>query len=748
MSQTTNSQTTYAEIGSLLARLIALEEGDQNALAKRIGVAPSTISRWLTGRNRPQPLMEARLRSLGRKRGVDKQCQFALFEPSASEHEGPLRKALAIMLRDVREILHRGGRLSSRHEALDEIAKLVFAHIMSIDTGGPGLSTELVVQDRAARNLRAFVGKVFKQHLPTSLAHDLIADDFTLRLKDNEHALAAELISAFERLEVNAITDAGSADLINDVFGQFLADSFTDEKELGQYLTPPEVVRFMTQLGLESLTSRQKERLLSPNGDGGIILDPSCGVGSFLASAMRVLLQQVRQLEETSEVEQWIHRTASTRLVGIDKSERMVRLALTNLALFGAPAVNLYLANGLARRGAEAKILDDLDGKVDLILTNPPFGAEFPKRAVSEYEIVSTWHQGTGNKVDSELLFLERYIQWLSDDGVLVAIVPDSILTNQGIFRSLRAGLADSVELISVTSLPPVTFAAAGTSTKTSVLHLRKQTKQKRKIHRCHFAVCSAVGFDVSTRGSQRCRVPTEQNQLPTILAEVLQQVDASIGTWVPFDNSEPRWDAIYHASLPTEIAERLITPRPDDLTIDNVAALVSDRVNPHRFGDDTFQYIEISDINPMTTSVTAKTVACNAAPSRARKRVHTGDVLISTVRPERRAVSVVPGWLDGAICSTGLAVLRPLSIAPLLLAKLLQTDFVNAQLLRNNIGIAYPAFDEECLPSLVLPIHGDALSRIEKSAGHTMNMRAELMLQERQLEVEIIAAVDEWGSV
>ncbi len=45
----------------------------------------------------------------------------------------------------------------------------------------------------------------------------------------------------------------GKVDLLNDTFGQFLTDSFTDEKELGQYLTPPEVVRFMVELGLQSL---------------------------------------------------------------------------------------------------------------------------------------------------------------------------------------------------------------------------------------------------------------------------------------------------------------------------------------------------------------------------------------------------------------------------------------------------------------------------------------------------------------
>ncbi len=60
------------------------------------------------------------------------------------------------------------------------------------------------------------------------------------------------------------------------------------------------------------------------------------------------------------------------------------------------------------------------------------------------------------------------------------------------------------------------------------------------------------------------------------------------------------------------------------------------------------------------TNMITAKSIPCDEAPSRARKLVAAGDVLISTVRPERKAIGVVPADLDGAVCSTGIAVLRP----------------------------------------------------------------------------------------
>jgi type I restriction-modification system DNA methylase subunit len=55
-------------------------------------------------------------------------------------------------------------------------------------------------------------------------------------------------------------------------------------------------------------------------------------------------------------------------------------------------------------------------------------GADITKyRAVSERKVV-----------DSELLFIERYADWLTPGGVAVTVVPDSILTNKDLHRRFR----------------------------------------------------------------------------------------------------------------------------------------------------------------------------------------------------------------------------------------------------------------------------------------------------------------------
>lgn len=73
------------------------------------------------------------------------------------------------------------------------------------------------------------------------------------------------------------------------------------------------------------------------------------------------------------------------------------------------------------------------------------------------------------------------------------------------------------------------------------------------------------------------------------------------------------------------------------------------------------FQYIDISSIDAETKTIIYKPpIPTEAAPSRARQRVFTNDVLVSTVRPNLNGVAIVPDDLHDATASTGFCVLRP----------------------------------------------------------------------------------------
>jgi len=75
---------------------------------------------------------------------------------------------------------------------------------------------------------------------------------------------------------------------------------------------------------------------------------------------------------------------------------------------------------------------------------------------------------------------------------------------------------------------------------------------------------------------------------------------------------------------------------------------------------DEKFQYIDIGSIDRETKTITdPQHLVGKVAPSRARKHVQGGDVLVSMTRPNLNAVALVPNTLNGQIASTGFDVLR-----------------------------------------------------------------------------------------
>ncbi len=669
-----------------------------------------------------------------------------------------ITEAVDQTLRSIREILHKRGRLSSRSQALDELSKLLFAHVEATRFGAEGISRLTLAQRQKkgfglASALKSFVDETIHQALPASLAHEVDLKDFELKLKPQEEELAQELVECFETLrrQTNAFNFSG-LDILNEVFGKFLADSFIDEKELGQYLTPPEVVRFMIGLAMNALAGEDLETLCSPKrcGEPGLILDPSCGVASFLVEMVQTLRETVeRKVEDTKSRELWLRNILENVVVGIDKSERMVRLALTNVAMFGFPMTKLHLANSLARNGTDGRLTDSLVGKVKLILTNPPFGASFQGNDLVRYKIATAWSRRLPGRLDSEVLYIERYLDWLAPGGHLIAIVPDSILTNQGVFEDLRRGIAKAVDLFTVVSLPTVTFGAAGTNTKTSVLHLRKKGRGDGKSPRAAFGICQDIGFTVATRANQRTKVVHGPGDLPGILDEIvaapakLQSVK-----WIENATDLERWDAQHHASLSTEIEQRLNRKNESDLRVADVAELIDERADPRRWGTKEFNYIEISDIDSQTCMVYPNAVDTKTTPSRARKLVRAGDVLVSTVRPERGTVGVVGPHHEGSVCTTGLAVLRCTKIDPHTLAQLLKSEFAIRQLMRNNVGIAYPAISESCLLDVLLPIRREDLPRLEQQAEEIAAAEGRLYHLRKHFTVTLGDAEGAWRAV
>jgi type I restriction enzyme S subunit len=138
--------------------------------------------------------------------------------------------------------------------------------------------------------------------------------------------------------------------------------------------------------------------------------------------------------------------------------------------------------------------------------------------------------------------------------------------------------------------------------------------------------------------------------------------------------------------------------------TIGELTEAGVDQAPPERDGE--FVYIDIASIdNRLKRIVSAKNLPVAGAPSRARQRLKTDDVLVSMTRPNLNAVAILPFEFDGAIGSTGFHVLRARWIDPHWLLYFVQTDdFIDA-MTRLVQGALYPAIRPKDVRSHVIPL-------------------------------------------
>jgi type I restriction enzyme S subunit len=115
---------------------------------------------------------------------------------------------------------------------------------------------------------------------------------------------------------------------------------------------------------------------------------------------------------------------------------------------------------------------------------------------------------------------------------------------------------------------------------------------------------------------------------------------------------------------------------------------------DPTKKPDESFRYVDIGSIdNAALAIVDPKEIVGRDAPSRARRRIRTNDVLFSTVRPYLKNIARVPPELDGEFTSTGICVLRAAGdVDPgFIFRRVISQEFIDSMTLASD-GTMYPA--------------------------------------------------------
>jgi type I restriction enzyme S subunit len=134
---------------------------------------------------------------------------------------------------------------------------------------------------------------------------------------------------------------------------------------------------------------------------------------------------------------------------------------------------------------------------------------------------------------------------------------------------------------------------------------------------------------------------------------------------------------------------------------------LPTEQRDPRENPTEVFYYVDIAGVDNKGKTITdTKRIIGADAPSRARKIIRGGDVIVSTVRPNLNAVALVPASLDNQICSTGFSVLRPSEsvLSGYLFAFVRSPSFIDCLVARTT-GANYPAVNDGEVKDVPVPV-------------------------------------------
>lgn len=135
--------------------------------------------------------------------------------------------------------------------------------------------------------------------------------------------------------------------------------------------------------------------------------------------------------------------------------------------------------------------------------------------------------------------------------------------------------------------------------------------------------------------------------------------------------------------------------------------------INDDVLGEDTdadseLQYIDIGNVDSSGRISEMASYRFENAPSRARRIVQEGDVVISTVRTYLQAISQIHAPPDNLVVSTGFAVVRPLGkrLDARYCGFALREQAFLAEVERRSVGVNYPAINAKDLADIPISVH------------------------------------------
>ncbi|RQN05070.1 restriction endonuclease subunit S [Pantoea ananatis] len=131
-----------------------------------------------------------------------------------------------------------------------------------------------------------------------------------------------------------------------------------------------------------------------------------------------------------------------------------------------------------------------------------------------------------------------------------------------------------------------------------------------------------------------------------------------------------------------------------------------NDQVISESAGHDyEIEYVDIGSVNSSLGITKTETMLLSKAPSRARRLVKDGDVIISTVRTYLEAISPIISPPHNMVVSTGFAVIRASSgLNHAFAAYCLRASGFMKEVVARSVGVSYPAINASDLVNIPVP--------------------------------------------
>ena len=429
-------------------------------------------------------------------------------------------------------IIRNNDKLSPE-AAFDEISKILFIKIRyeRTNSGTQIFSKEeFLKQKKMYDAVKSKESPDYYQFLFNKTKEDFAKDHLfdeneTIKIRENSFE---QIVKELQVYNLSTTSD----DVKGIAFEQFLGRIFRGE--LGQFFTPRTIVDFMVSV-------------LDPQ-EGEYICDPCCGSGGFLIRAFEYVREHIENevevrkedvkkslftddysklpKKEQEKIDQKVIDAFSKMnyeldinnpmgrlrslsfdcIYGTDANPRMARTAKMNMIMHGDGHGGVHHHDGLLN------VNGIWEGRFDVILTNPPFGARIDKELkiteadrFTDIEKIKAYEKRYGKEnydnalkqvndhIDqpildlfqigkfsglTEVLFIERCLNLLKPGGRMGIVLPEGVLNNTNL-QKVRDFVESKAKILLIVSIPQDVFMAAGATVKPSLLFFKKFTENE-----------------------------------------------------------------------------------------------------------------------------------------------------------------------------------------------------------------------------------------------------------------------------